>query len=117
LELFTDLGPEERLALYALRCCFAHVFRLLNIKTEAGLTHAFYLTEGPGRPVVRLPQRPWSGDVASLQGYLQTSVDLRAFGDLVEQVVVTLRELNERGELEAVEDLAKYALEVQPLMS
>jgi hypothetical protein len=98
LELFTDLLSDERLALYALRCCFAHEFRVLNVNTDKpGLTHSFRLTEGDG-PVVRLANPPWSGDFSE-ESIRETVGDLRAFGDMVERIVAELHRLNDRDEL------------------
>jgi hypothetical protein len=64
LTLFTPrLSDDDILALYALRCAFAHEYALTNYRrNQPRLTHRFLLRdEDSAAPVVEHPQMPWHG--------------------------------------------------------
>lgn len=95
------LKEEERNALYALRCCFAHDYSLVNGPSEPTprfLWHRFILQADEQTPLVELPPEPWNGDLASSQP--RTRVNLRKLGDLAEEVFRSVVEMSERDELE-----------------
>lgn len=103
LEHFTSLNALERDALYALRCAFAHDYSLYNIKrNKPSLTHNFQVTRGVSGPVISLPKNPWDGDYRTRNSSNQTTVNLEAFGDLVEDVVRNIQSLNASGDLQIV---------------
>jgi hypothetical protein len=93
------MGESEREALYALRCSLVHDFGLVNVGGP-GRTHHFMLddfrdgAERPG-PVVRLPPEPWDGRVEHCRRFNATWVDLRALGDLAEEVFAGLHPAGE----------------------
>jgi hypothetical protein len=87
LEHFTSLNALERDALYALRCAFTHDYSLYNIKrNKPSLTHNFQVTRGASGPVISLPKNPWDGDYRTRNSSNQTTANLEAFGDLVEDL-------------------------------
>jgi len=106
LEYFTNLGERDRNALYALRCSFAHEFSLSNIpkcrreSLKGRFQHRFVVCVG-GRFVVRLPKRCWDGNHDHISDECKTWVDLEGFGDMVEEVVASLKELEKHKKLEA----------------
>jgi hypothetical protein len=127
LTYFTEKLPErERLALYALRCCFAHDYSLVNIppeghKNRQALLHHFRLYDDPApRPLVEFPAAPWDGDITRRSISTATHVNLRGFGDLAESVYARLLDLHRRRELGialpggGVELRARYAFTVWP---
>ena len=100
LRAFTDLPDPEIDALYALRCCFAHNYGLVNRHKTTSLRHHFYLDRIEEDHVVQLPPRYWSGRIERISRYTRTVVDVRGLGDLAEGVLAQLRQLNARQELE-----------------
>jgi hypothetical protein len=88
------LGDSEALAIYALRCAFAHDFALVNVgrgPQAAQLHHRFVLVDDKESSLVQLPDAPWDGN---LNGHIrsnQTLVNLRELGDVAEQVVESLQ--------------------------
>ncbi|WP_410626336.1 hypothetical protein [Amycolatopsis sp. cmx-8-4] len=81
------VGEPEREALYALRCSLVHDFGLVTVGGP-GRTHHFMPADAAGSgPVVRLPPEPWDGRVEHCRRLNATWVDLRALGDLAEEVV------------------------------
>lgn len=98
---FTSLSPPERDALYALRCAFAHDYSLYNIKrNDPSLTHNFQVTQGPSGSVVSLPTVAWNGDYKTRNSTNQTTVNLQAFGDLVEGIVQAIESQYQKGDLQ-----------------
>lgn len=103
LEHFTSLNPPDRDALYALRCAFAHDYSLYNINSRhASLTHNFQVVRAGSGPVVSPAKISWNGDFRTRSSDNQTTVNLEAFGDLVEDVVRAIRSLHAAGNLEIV---------------
>jgi hypothetical protein len=103
LLLFAAAAPPEAEALYALRCSLAHDYSLSNVYRKNHLivparTHHFYLCVGTGR-VVSLPRTPWDGEYNHRNKGNETTIDVEAFGDLVEGVYQNLLTLNDQGEL------------------
>lgn len=117
LRNFADLSDGDALALYALRCSFAHDYALVNTHRDPRLQHAFRLSATGARPVVKRPAAPWNGDLGRVRGN-ETLVDLVAFGDLAEAVVRRLAEVHEAGQLRVAlqggvpELFARYAFHV-----
>ena len=113
------LKAEERNALYALRCCFAHDYSLVNHPDgRRELRHRFDLYADEQTPLVDLPPEPWNGFLRSPQP--RTKVNLRKFGDLAEEVFSVVVQKAQRGELElipsgGVNDLRlRYTLFIRP---
>jgi hypothetical protein len=103
LLLFAAAARPEADGLYALRCSLAHDYSLSNVHRKKrvivpALTHHFYLCVGTGR-VVSLPRTPWDGDYTHRNKGNETTIDVEAFGDLVESVYQNLLTLNDQGEL------------------
>jgi hypothetical protein len=95
------LKAEERNALYALRCCFAHDYSLVNRPDgRRELWHRFDLYADEQTPLVDLPPEPWNGLLRSPQS--RTKVNLRKFGDLAEEVFSVVVQKAQRGELEII---------------
>jgi hypothetical protein len=94
------LTEKERDALYALRCCFAHDYSLVNgpEHTSRNLWYRFTLNADEQTPLVEGPSEQWNGDLASSQS--RTRVNLRKVGDLAEEVVRAVVRTAERDELE-----------------
>jgi len=126
LTYFADeVRDPERQALYALRCCFAHDYSLVNIPAGRGALdrqrlHHFLLDAEETGPLVTLPGTPWDGNLARRPRYTATRVNLRSLGDLGEAVYTRLRHLHENQELRialpggAAELRARYAFTVYP---
>lgn len=104
LDAFTDLGADEIEALYAMRCALVHDYSAVNLDqhaTRRKLDHAFALNADPAAPLIRLPRTRYDRERPhDIRPDNQTWVNIRAFGDLVERVVVELRDRHERGELQ-----------------
>jgi hypothetical protein len=85
LQYFDKLTELEILAIYALRCTFAHNYPLCNLHWDSRLQHHFVVCVGPS-PVVTLPKEPWGGDFGDFVKNQQraTWINLEAMGDLVE---------------------------------
>ncbi|MDQ3848433.1 MAG: hypothetical protein M3261_05710 [Thermoproteota archaeon] len=102
LTYFSNLSSDERCALYALRCAFAHDYSLYNINPRnPRYTHQFAVKVGPG-PVITLPTQSWDGDYSHKTTENQTVVNLEAFGDLVEDICLKIFDLANRKELTVV---------------
>ncbi|WP_157358675.1 hypothetical protein [Amycolatopsis sp. ATCC 39116] len=114
------------MALYALRCSFAHDYSLVNIprnKKNIDLIHHFFLDDDDSTDdLVRIPSDRWSGDLSRRSVHTATWVNLRRFGDLVERVYSQLCFLHTKGRLlialsgGAAELRARYAFTVRPGM-
>jgi hypothetical protein len=116
-----EIPDRDRQALYALRCCFAHDYSLVNISARSDRQHHFRLTDDPAPcPLVDLPAVPWDGNLARRSIGTATRVSLRRLGDLAESVYARLLDLHGRGELSialagGAKDLrARYAFTVYP---
>lgn len=84
---FSNLGDDEVLALYALRCSFTHDYFLFNInENEPNLSHHFSVTAGEQGLLVTLPKEKWNGDMELRGEENKTIVNLELFGDLVEKI-------------------------------
>ena len=103
LSYFTDLSQDERSALYAMRCAFAHDYSLVNENPHTHVrTHHFIILSDPNFPVLRLPPQPWNGDYAVRDQDNATIVNVRALGDLVERICRELTDLARAGDLEVI---------------
>lgn len=99
---WTNCTEDERAALYALRCSFAHDFGLLNPRpAPPQLLHAFNLRQDG--PLVTPPAERWDGSYP-VPRLATTVVNLRAVGDLVEQVQATVRDTHRDSALELALD-------------
>jgi hypothetical protein len=111
LRCFTGLQPEQIDALYAARCALAHDYSLVNPSPNPALRHIFNYTESRTEPLVKPPTRPWDGDYASTTDWSEvTVVNLWAVGDVVEEVVATLRDLHSKDDLELLLSLPEFRL-------
>lgn len=99
-----ELSGDESYALWALRSSFAHNYGLINNKRkdDPRLIHHFMLdaTLDSNTPVVRIPATRWDGQLTHLRKANATWVDLRALGDLAENVYQQLVHAHEEGSLE-----------------
>lgn len=116
LSYFSDCSEQDREAIYALRCAFAHDFSLFNPSGREIRRHRFFLTESTNGSVVTLPTEPWDQAYDILKPDQVTTIDLEAFGDLVESIVQNVIEHHLREELEialeggAIEMVNRYVL-------
>lgn len=98
LRYFTTLSPEEIEAIYALRNSLFHDFCLYNRnKTHQLRQHSFVVDNHPTNPVVILPSAQWDGNMHTRSVANQTYINLRALGDLIEDVyqqLITLHNVN-----------------------
>jgi hypothetical protein len=95
------LSDDVILAIYALRCALAHDYGLINIGNgpfASRLHHAFLLINDEKEPVVALPTLRWNGELTAARRH-RTVVNVRALGDLVERVVLTLQAGHRAGNL------------------
>jgi hypothetical protein len=97
LEHWTSCTVDERAALYALRCSFAHDFGLLNPSAHPRLRQAFHLREDG--PLVTLPAKRWDGSYPVTRD-VATTVNLREVGDLVEQIQARVRDAHRDSRLQ-----------------
>lgn len=81
---FSEINDDEAIALYALRCSFAHDYFLLNTNTKEQLNHHFSVTAGENGKIVKLPIIRWDGNVGSRSEENKTIINLELFGDLAE---------------------------------
>ncbi len=101
LKFFSGLSKEEIDALYALRCAFAHDFSLSNIKTLTSKSaHHFRVTEGAGTPLVLFPKEPWDGNYQNIKPETTTTVNLELFGDMVEDLIINLKQMAQKDQIE-----------------
>lgn len=101
LKHFSSLPELEIDALYALRCAFAHDYSLYNINIgKPNLTHNFLVSQGNSTQVVFLSKVQWNGDLQNHHPDSKTSVNLEAFGDLVESVVQRIAVCHQASDLE-----------------
>jgi hypothetical protein len=72
----------------------------VNDNTSPELTHHFRVTDGDGPPVILpLPSNRWDGQAKRTEEN-RTTVNLEAFGDLVESIHTALVDLNRSGNLD-----------------
>jgi hypothetical protein len=64
------------------------------------LDHALEYVADPDAPLVKLPVKPWTGRFDSVSRDEITTVNMRGIGDLVENVVATLRKEHANKRLE-----------------
>lgn len=100
---FTEVDDEAIEALYGLRCSLAHDYSLANRKPGLpARQHVFHLTGDPGEVVI-LPSSElrWTGEWASSDDPFEpTEVSLCSVGDLVEEVVNTIRAEHRAGNVQ-----------------
>ena len=100
---FSPLSVEEIRALYALRNAFIHDFSLFNHnRRHPDLQHYFRVDNHPTNAVLILPHVKWDGKLQNRNKANQTYVNLRALGDLVEDVYLRLLACHERYDLEII---------------
>jgi len=80
------MTSQQRGAMVALRNSFAHNFGLTN-RGPADRRHRFVLVDSARDPLTKLPARRWNGRYGAASRGGPTIVNLRALGDLVENVV------------------------------
>jgi hypothetical protein len=103
LKYFSNLSDDEIEAVYALRCSFAHDFSLHNIKKDKpSRTHRFRVGIGSSKRAVALPSVLWDGNYESKNLKDFTTINLEAFGDLVENICQQLSILANSDELDVV---------------
>lgn len=100
LDYFSDLSKKEILALYALRCSFAHDYFLFNIRKDPLLTHCFAVCTGDSS-FIALPSRKWDGSFSKTKDR-ETVVNLEKLGGTVENIHSTLKDLVEKDDLEVI---------------
>lgn len=93
LAMFSDVLPNDRRVLYALRCALAHDYSLVNVGSAGD--HLFRLEWDEMLPLVRMPPSPWTGEYSELQGVPDrrpgdTMVNLLALTEVSESVVQTV---------------------------
>jgi hypothetical protein len=77
------LDDDRILAVYALRCAFAHDYGLNHMgldKQAAKMRHTFMLRDDDAAPFIQLPSIRWNGDHQRL-GYRGTEVNVRKLGN------------------------------------
>lgn len=103
LYYFTDLPETDRIALYALRCAFAHDYSLVNEHPRSNeRTHHFMILSDPNFPVVKHPPQPWNGDYALREQSNATIVNVRELGELLERIYRELVDLAKAGNLQVI---------------
>lgn len=100
LKYFSTLNDDEIDALYGLRCSLAHDFSLVNINSKPSLTHVFSVNQNEQSPIVELPKNSWNGKYETIEPENATRINLRAFGDLVEDIYNNLQILLQKNQLE-----------------
>jgi hypothetical protein len=97
--------------LYALRNAFAHDYSLFNPNANNQLRrHAFLLDANDHDPLIEFPAISWGGDYGSTASAMATKVNLRRVGDLVEEVVETLRRAHTASHLEVRLGLPQFMI-------
>jgi hypothetical protein len=86
-----SLTDDQALAVYALRCAFAHDYGLVN-RSQGGrnsgrLNHRFLLLSDALSPLVDCPDPLWDGDWSTSRDSKRTRINVRALGDLAERIV------------------------------
>ena len=125
LELFAprvvQLTSTEQDALYALRCSFDHDFSLVNQPDNqrhlARYAHLFRLVWSLDRPLVELPPNPWNGTINAFTTTDRTTINLKAFEELVEGVVSVIQELARADQLELGSDLTAMEFTIRYSMN
>jgi hypothetical protein len=113
LKQFSHVTDDARVdVIYALRHALAHDYALFNANSKhPSRQHAFNFTADDDTPLVVLPRRAWNGSYnasTSIAPEETTVVNLRALGDLCEEVVANLRRLHERQRLGITMGLAEF---------
>jgi|GEM_PF-6896471 hypothetical protein len=87
---------------------------------DTSLTHIFSLNQDKNSPVVTLPNIPWDGQYANVIPENVTYINLRAFGDLVEDIYAQIIRLASESNLELIiagggqSLLQKYTVLINP---
>jgi hypothetical protein len=103
LKLFTKLLPNEIDALYGLRNAFVHDFSLYNWNVKRPhIQHVFTVDNHPTNSAVVLPANMWDGKMSNRNSNNTTYINLRALGDLVENIYSSLVNLHRNGNLELI---------------
>jgi hypothetical protein len=112
LKQFSHVADDTRVdAIYALRHGLAHDYALFNANSKhPNRQHAFNFTADAHTPLVVLPQRPWSGSYSAIHHQEITVINLRALGDLAEEVVANLRQLHEQQSLGITMGIAEFMI-------
>jgi hypothetical protein len=99
---FTSLNHSERMALYALRCAFAHQYSLTNVgqgnPVDAALLHHQFVVHR-GETLIVFPATPWNGIQNPSTEGLITQVSVKKIGDLVEGMHSQLMSMASVGQL------------------
>jgi hypothetical protein len=115
------LSEQDLDTLWALRCSFAHDYSLINRperpNPRARFSRLFALTWSTGPPLVQDPPTLWDGDMTRLPPG-RSFVNLRAFEELVEGMVVEVQQLCRdhklvlAGEMDARMFTARYSMRI-----
>lgn len=101
LSYFTSLRDDEINAIIALRNAFFHDFGLHNRNSNfPSRQHVFLVTNHPTDPVVKLPKNLWDGAMNSRNPENTTTINLKALGDIVEDIYKELLSLDSKNQLE-----------------
>jgi hypothetical protein len=99
---FTTLNHPERMALYALRCAFAHQYSLINVgqgnQVDAVLLHHQFVVHRD-ETLITFPATPWNCVRGPATEGLITQVSVKKIGDLVEGMHTQLLAMVGAGQL------------------
>ncbi len=111
LKVFSDLSEKERLALYALRNCFAHDYGLTNIPDDRMNTqvrdllfHHFVVYDSDNGEMISFPKTRWDGSDITKKSHI-TKINLRKVGNFVEEMHISLKGLAAAKKLKVTADL------------
>lgn len=84
------LSKEDIYALYALRNSFAHDYSVVKTARKSPF-FLFEVSQSPSAPLVAHAYERWNGDFSTLDPQRhETKINIRAFGDLVEEIHIRL---------------------------
>lgn len=99
---FTTLTHQERMALYALRCAFAHQYSLINVgqgkPADAALLHHQFVVDR-SETLITFPAVAWNGVRTPATDGLITKISVKKVGDLLEGIHTQLLAMAAAGQL------------------
>ena len=98
-ESFYGIDDNDINALYALRNAFMHDFSLSNVGKKNGKHYIFSGTTDTDK-IVEHAKEPWNGKYKDMKPENETQINLKRFGDMVEEIYEKLIELYDENNLE-----------------
>ena len=112
LKKYSPISDEkEQDAIYALRCCLAHNYGLINKnKKNQRLQHKFTLLLNGAEKMIKFPTTSWKGDYTNKDEAMSTQIDVNKLIDAIEKTYQKIKKMAENEELPLCDEIEETEL-------